>query len=613
MSNSSYQVVTLSDYVSPKLHDEQGKKWVLWGVNNSFYEHLRNLYLNSTTNNGAINGIVKLCYGDGLTWLNTQDKAKAEELVSEKDMKRAILQFYIYNKLCLQLEYHMINGSRDTKKGIKKAYFFPANQVGIGRKNDDGDVEMYYVSENWTECNKEKYRPKPVPAYGFGSAKDEIELYLYQEQYDGDEYFAPVAYHGCLQFAECEIEASNYHLNHLINGFAPNCIINMNNGVPDEDTRKRITRDIVNSKAGSKNAGKAFITFNDSSDNAVTIASYDIPDPHEQYQFIDTLAEKKILFAHNVTSPLLLGVRDTSGGLGSNANEIREAYELMNAMTLQPLRNNFLLGMEPIFLSAGIATMPEFIQLELFTKEIAVPNEAAEAPVDQPDVAEPASSDNTEDVQMQADNRPVMIKEDEVSAIAYLDSKGEIIGNEWGVFSEALVDDPDAEDSLLQVLMNSTEPADGQPQERSEGDTGLFKVRYRYGGDPVTTDSREFCVYMMQRAAAGIVYSKEDIDSWEGQQINGQFAPRGETKYSIWRFKGGCYCHHQWYRVIYFRKRNPDGTFMPASTDPSMSNDRRVSQPQARAAGIPEEKLNPEGWPDAGTKPIDMPNRGKLN
>jgi hypothetical protein len=118
---------------------------------------------------------------------------------------------------------------------------------------------------------------------------------------------------------------------------------------------------------------------------------------------------------------------------------------------------------------------------------------------------------------------------------------------------------------------------------------------------------------MVGRAQANVVYRKEEIDRMEEDGVNGQFAPKGQTKYSIWKWKGGVYCHHRWYRVIYVRKRGEGGRFLPRSTGPDMENDKKVSLPQARAQGIPEEVLNPSGWPDAATRPIDTPTRGKLN
>lgn len=584
------EIFMLADYVSPKIQDVKGQKWVLWGENNSFYKHLRDLYLNSTTNNAAINGIVKLCVGDGLRYDDPKRQIAFSNLISQNELRRIFLQFYVTNKWCAQVEYHMKDGVRDVEAGIKKVFFLPANEIGVGKKNEDCEIDTYFLSTDWTNTRKEK--PKAMPAYGYGTESDEIEIYFWQLEIDNDEYFAPVVYQGCLQYAECEVETSNYHLNHILRGFTPSAIINFNNGQPTEEQRRKITRDLLSTKTGSENAGKPFITFNDSAENAVTLASYDIPDPHQQYEFIDKISEKKILLAHNVSSPLLFGIRDTSGGLGSNANEIREAYEIMREMTLEPVRSSFLDGLEPLLLEMGLATLPTFSDLAIFTKP---------APAAAPE-------------QLHKHNHSEEACEtDEYSAgwMKALSDRGEMIGEEWQEVSSTAVEDPEAENDIVSIMMNTT-PPDGQPQDASEGDSGLFKIRYRYGPIRNNPDSRDLCKYLEQKAQAGVVYRKEDIESWEDQGVNGQFAPEGKSKYSLWLWKGGVYCHHRWFRVIYFRKRNPDGSFKTKSTTAEMDNDKKVSLPQARAAGVPENKLNAPGWPDAGTAPIDQPNRGSL-
>lgn len=596
------KIVTFADYISPKIEDVQGQKWVLWGQNNDFYDYLRDCYLNSTTNNAVINGLVKLAFGDGLKFDDAQRSIKLENVLSQAELRRVLLQFYITNKFAAQVEYYMKDDKRDIEKGVRKIFFTPAKEIGIGKKDDDGEITCYYVSKNWAEKQNKKYRPKQVPAFGCGGEEDEIEIYLWQLEIDNDEYFCPVMYQGCLQYCESEIEVSNYHLNHILNGFAIGGIINFNNGAGTPETRRQITRDLVRSKAGSGNAGKQFITFNESSENAVTVSSYDIPDPHKQYEFIDTKCEKKILLAHNVTSPLLFGIRDTSGGLGSNANEIREAYEIMREMTLEPIRQAFLQGLEPLLLECGIAQLPKFSDLEIFTKPVEQPEQAA-APAQMSDQKCNHFSGEEVDIDLY-----------ESKWLTALESIGEIPdGEEWAEASVTEVTDPEAEDQLLSVMMANTSPADGQPQDASpDGDAGLFKIRYRYGPIRNSTDSRALCKYLEQKAAQGVVYRKEDIESWEQQGVNGQFAPEGQTKYSLWLWKGGAYCHHRWFRVIYFRKRNASGQFLPKSTDADMSNDKKVSLPQARTAGVPEDKINSPGWSDAATAPIDQPNRGSL-
>lgn len=371
-SEPKYSVVEMADYVSPKTVDEIGNKWVTWGVNNSYFKHLRELYLNSGTNNSCIKGITRLGYGTGLNFQGENEKKIFAKNFKKSDLRRGFLQFYAYNKMAFQIEYEM-EGKKGVKRSkdqnIKRVHFIPAKNIAPAKKDEDGEILEYFYSENWSKRTTEKYRPKPVPAFGFGGDADEIEIYLFQIEQEEDDYFSPVLYQACLQYAECEVEQSNYHLNHLKNGFTTNAIINFNNGDPGPEERGRITGLFNDTKTGSANAGKPFITFNDGVENAVTLSSYDIPDPHKQYDFISKLAETRIYINHGITSPLLLGIRDSSGGLGSNANEIKEAYTLFKEMTLDPIREAFLDGLEPLLLKSGISEIPTMEDLSIFRKD----------------------------------------------------------------------------------------------------------------------------------------------------------------------------------------------------------------------------------------------------
>ena len=88
-------------------------------------------------------------------------------------------------------------------------------------------------------------------------------------------------------------------------------------------------------------------------------------------------------------------------------------------------------------------------------------------------------------------------------------------------------------------------------KDKSEQDTSLFKVRYKYAGNP--KPQREFCQKIMK---AGKVYRKEDIDAAGDKVVNPGLGAKGSDKYSIWLFKGGKSCLHVWQRVIYLRKGN---------------------------------------------------------
>ena len=133
---------------------------------------------------------------------------------------------------------------------------------------------------------------------------------------------------------------------------------------------------------------------------------------------------------------------------------------------------------------------------------------------------------------------------------------------------------------------------------KSEDDKGLFKVRYRYDGG-VRPNTRAFCETLYN---AKKIYRKEDIESMDNIAVNPGFGKGGSDKYSIWLYKGGPNCYHYWSRVVYFRKRNPDGTFMP---NKGLNNDKEVSEQQAKSQG-----LKPANIGKAAVAPRDMANKG---
>ena len=62
----------------------------------------------------------------------------------------------------------------------------------------------------------------------------------------------------------------DYHQNNADNGFAPNVVINMNNGIPDEEIQKKIEKKIQDKFTGA-NGNKFILSFNETAETATTI------------------------------------------------------------------------------------------------------------------------------------------------------------------------------------------------------------------------------------------------------------------------------------------------------------------------------------------------------
>lgn len=598
MENRNMSFVQLSSYTSPRISENSRKGWVEYGDDNNYFQYLIDRYNGSPTNNAVVSGVIDMIFGQGV---DATDSAKNPEgylqlrkLISDKELKKVINDYYMLGNGAFQVIYN-----KDKSK-IVEVYHMPVETLRAEKCNEEGEVEAYYYAYDWSEVRSKKSVER-YPAFGFGEQSEKVEILYFRPYRSGSYYYSPVDYQGALPYAELEGEVANYHINNIKNGLAPSMIVNFNNGVPPEEERDIIESQIKNKWGGTSNSGKFILAFNDSSDSAASIEPIQLSDAHNQYDFLSRESQQKILVGHRITSPMLFGVKDQTG-LGNNADEIKTAFTLFDNSVIKPKQNQVLAALDEILAFNNIS-------LNLYFKTL-TPLEFTDLDgvIDQEVIEEETG------VKMSA--TPEFTKEDEASWLEYLADKGEDVDpEEWELTAVQEVLDPDNEDAVVDAITSVNMAAVssyGNSEERSTGDAGMFKIRYRYSGG-LKDNSRTFCVEMVGLSGEGKVYRKEDINQMSFSGVNGEFAPKGRSTYSIFKFKGGAYCHHKWERLIFVRKRKSNGQFLPKSETAQLENDKRVSPSQAASAGVADSKLNPKDYDTANTRPIDMPNRGKLN
>ena len=594
---SNFKFVQLSSYTSPVVSENARKGWVEYGDNNDYFQYLIDRYNGSPTNNAVTSGIIDMIFGQGIdatdSGKNPEGYLQLKKLIKDEELKKVINDYYMLGNGAFQLIYNQ------NKTKIVEVYHMPVECLRAEKCNDEGEVEAYYYAYDWDEVRSKKGVDR-IPAFGFGEQGDKVEILYFRPYRSGSYYYSPVDYQGALPYAELEGEVANYHINNIKNGLAPSMIVNFNNGVPPEEERDIIESQIKQKWGGTSNAGKFILAFNDSADTAASIEAIQLSDAHNQYQFLSQESQQKVLVGHRITSPMLFGVKDQTG-LGNNADEIKTAFTLFDNSVIRPKQNQVINAIDQILAFNNVA-------LNLYFKTL--------APLEFTDIEDVTDQEVIEEetgIKMAAD--PEFTKEDEREWLEYLADKGEDVNEEeWELTAVQDVDDPDNEDQIVEAITSVSMAAVssyGDAEERSSGDAGMFKIRYRYSGN-LKDNSRTFCVEMVGLSDSGKVYRKEDINQMSFSGVNGQFSPKGRSTYSIFKYKGGAYCHHKWQRLIYMRKRS-GGKFLPKSQTEALENDKRVAPSQASAAGVPQSKINPKDYDTANTRPIDMPNRGKLN
>ncbi len=352
-------VVDMSSHTRPEVVEVYGEDWVEYGENNDYYQYLIDRYNGSPTNNASINGIVEMIYGKGLAVIDGEDielSKVVKELFPKEDVHRGANDSYTLGGGAFQVIYSK-GGSK-----IMPLVHMPVETLRA-EKAKDGVIKAYYYSPDWTKATKTgANKPKRYPAFGYGNKK-QVEILFIKPYKAGYFYYSPVAYQGGVPYAELEEEIANYHLSNIKNGLSPSMLINFNNGVPSEEDRRIIEKNIQEKFGGSSNAGKFILAFNDSKELAASIEPVILSDAAEQYQFLADESRNKIMVSHRIVSGMIVGIKEQTG-LGNNAEELQTASTLMDNIVIRPYQNTILDAFEKILEYNG------YYDVELYFKTL---------------------------------------------------------------------------------------------------------------------------------------------------------------------------------------------------------------------------------------------------
>ena len=583
MSNIS--IVNLSAYTSPVIQENKKNNYIEYGSDNNYFQYLIDRYLYSATNGAIITGVANMIYGKGLDALDSNKKpneyAQMKSIIKDSDLRKIALERKLLGMAAMQVVIE--------KKQVKQVLHFPMQTLRAEKCNDKGQIEAWYYHPDWTK-KKPNEDCKRIPAFGFGNG-NEVEIYVIQPYVSGFDYYSPIDYSGSLPYALLEENIADYQINDVQNGFSGTKVINFNNGIPSEEMRDKMKRDVMGKLTGARGE-KVIIAFNANAESKTTVEDLPLNDAPAHYEYLSKECFDKLIVGHRVTSPMLLGIRSGDGGLGNNADEIKTATLLFDNIVIKPYQLEIIDAIDEILAVNSIS-------LKLYFKTI--------QPLEFVDVSGMNAETKEEEtgVKMCSHN----LASDSIADL--LIDKGEELSDEWFLIDETEVDyDTEEElDSEINTLNNKkkntlskmwkfiTSTGTARPnikdKEQDKVIDGVqFITRYVYSGN--LTGEREFCSKMLR---AKKVYRKEDIINMSFQVVNEGFGKNGSDVYSIWLWKGGPRCNHKWLRRTY--------ASFETKIDPTNPNAEPLSIATAEKYGyrIRNDK-------EVSMKPSDMPTKG---
>ena len=563
---NNIQAINLSMYQPVEAVEKENRAgWIDYGFNNLFPQHLITLYYNSPIHNALTNSIAYMIEGQGTgTILDNALQGIAFDL----KLQGAFVAEVIW--------------SMDFTRVVKINHL-PFENCRLAYDKEEDDITGIWYSKDWANSRSKKGKPEFIPAFNPSQAEEQPRQVIYAHgMMAGSSYYAKPDYFGALNYVELSYQMGLYHVNNILNGLFPSFIINFLNGIPQKEEREAIRREWEERLSGASNAGKFLMTFNEDPTRAPQIQDFPLSDADKQYQFLSEETAKQIMVGHRVVSPLIHGIRDTTG-FGSNKDEMLVGMEIFNNQVIKPYQRIITNTFAPILGSDLTITMNS-----VFDEVVVVQPTVQTAELKKKVVA--------------AENK--ISAEDSALWLAYLKEKAEYINeDEWQLLSDEEVTNPEGEEQYRTEFM-SVRGYSNPDEVSKELDTGLYKVRYYYSKNFTYKDgeivTRDFCQEMVALSKMGALYRYEDIIKMgENPDVNGDFAPSGSNTYSIWIYKGGVYCRHAWFRKVFVRKREK-GRFLP---NDGLNNDRVVT------GGVANE-LFPKGI--EAVRPNDMPNRASL-
>jgi DNA-binding MarR family transcriptional regulator len=319
MQDNNLLVVKFKALDIPEFKEIRNGKYIVYGQDNKYPEYLLRLYNKSPKHGAIIEGKAGFIAGKGFGFkekgadTSVLDKVNRFGESANDILKKQALDIEIYGGCYLQLIFNKV-------KELAEIIHLDYHKV---RSNEDNS-EFYYKEYGWHDYRTQKITT--LPAFNPEMPKGECILY-YKEYRPGLNTYTLPKFIAGVNYIEADILVSGHTMNNANTGFTGSKMISFFNGEPESDEAKKAIEKKVTDKFSGVDGKKVLITFNNDPAKKPAVDDLGASDlTKEDFQQVDNLIQQNIFTAHQVTSPMLFGIR-VSGQLGGRS-ELMESWEL---------------------------------------------------------------------------------------------------------------------------------------------------------------------------------------------------------------------------------------------------------------------------------------------
>lgn len=325
---------TIEQLIPTPVESENIKSFVTWGRDNNYPQYLYGLFNDVSTLKTIIMGTADYVCGDSV-------KCLINGLESEINKKGDTARDLVY--LCAR-DYLIYGGFaiqviRNRKGGIGELYYLDFRNVRSSKKND-----LFYYSEEYGK--KYARTSKTICYHKFVPEAVDIPTSIVYVSNDKSKTYPTPRYSGALKACEIERLIDEYHLSSLENGFFGSYLINFCNGIPTDEAKAEIEKNVNEKFAGASNSGRILLNFCDGKDNALTLHKIETTDFGAKYEATAKRSREQIFISFQAV-PSLFGLMTESKGFSSE--EFEQSFRLYNRTCVRPLQQIIVQTFKKIF------------------------------------------------------------------------------------------------------------------------------------------------------------------------------------------------------------------------------------------------------------------------
>jgi hypothetical protein len=306
-------------------------KWVKYGDDNLFPQKVLDLYKNSPTHQAISNYKAQLIAGEGFI-LDSPEKIALNERYKLNDLLHKLaIDFSLFGGFSLACGWNRGQTGLDIIEHLDLTY------CRAGYMPKKAEIGNYFISEDWSKINYTDYKPISYPSFNPKEKQPKkVEVYYFKKYTPSMKYYPLPDYIGGLGYIELEYELSKFHLNNVKRGFTPSAIITVPFDATNEE-KEAFQSDMESNFVGTANAGKFIVLYGQTNGEKLEVTPLNINNNENLYRELNDITQQKIITAHRLTSPTLVGLAG-AGGLGGNASEIEMATEYFYSQTIRGMQ-----------------------------------------------------------------------------------------------------------------------------------------------------------------------------------------------------------------------------------------------------------------------------------